>query len=254
MRDLQLKEDLFFISEIFLKEHKYRMANQLILSVKEYQKHSDYHTVNNISNHRSWTLKCDFVLVAPPGWYESQDQHFQKELFNEVKKNGSFLIDEQQIITSNYWRHLDQQSKRRWIETEDESLSLTDIDEIENYEYLKKYHNIFPNNHGPNCFAACLYAITKNEFILDQWVWQETFLQTLSRNNYRRVKDNYFQAKDVICFLKEDHLIHTCFVLNKAYCFNKNGQTFHEPWKIVDLSEVFQTFSDSKYSIYRKSQ
>ena len=54
---------------------------------------------------------------------------------------------------------MDSASKEIFYKENDDELVNTDIDSIEGFDYLKKYHNVFPSKHGANCFASVIYGI-----------------------------------------------------------------------------------------------
>lgn len=53
MREFIIAYDLFFLLEKFLKDHQNFLKNELVLPRKEFNSHSSYHTVTNVTNHRS---------------------------------------------------------------------------------------------------------------------------------------------------------------------------------------------------------
>ncbi len=121
MRELIIAYYLFFLSEKFVRDHQNFLKNELILPRKEFNSHSSYHTVTNVTNHRSWAMDYDFVFVAPPGWYEKQNLWIQQALYHEMNLKESAMIHSGHLITSNYWQGLSLKEKQAWIQSQDES-------------------------------------------------------------------------------------------------------------------------------------
>ncbi|WBF53982.1 hypothetical protein [Macrococcoides canis] len=99
--------------------------------------------------------------------------------------------------------------------------------------------------------SATLYALTKNPFILEQWVHQETFMHFLNRLGYKEVESS-FNSGDVICFYQENFLTHACYAIDDEYVFNKQGQTFWEPWTIERFETIQNNRDEVNYKIYKK--
>ncbi|MCH4984688.1 hypothetical protein AB4G91_04090 [Macrococcoides goetzii] len=99
--------------------------------------------------------------------------------------------------------------------------------------------------------SATLYALTKNPFILEQWVHQETFMIFLNRLGYKEVETS-FNRGDIICFYHDDLLTHACYAIDDEYVFNKQGQTFWEPWTIERFETIQSNRDEVNYKIYKK--
>lgn len=137
----------------------------------------------------------------------------------------------------------------------DDELVGTNIDQILGFEYLKKYNNNFPENHGPNCFASVLYAISKNEKLINKWVFADILLLFLEANGYSKIENieklDLIKSEDVLIIFDGKNPIHAVFCLDKDLCFNKFGQTMHERWSIIKIAEVLGEF-EGQWKIYRK--
>lgn len=67
-------------------------------------------------------MDYDVVLVAPPGWYETQNLWIQQALYHEINLNKSAMIHSGHLITSNYWQGLSLKEKQAWLQAQDEPL------------------------------------------------------------------------------------------------------------------------------------
>ena len=124
-------------------------------------------------------------------------------------------------------------------------------------EHLRKYANTFSPDAGANCLAAVLYAISKNpikeEWIIHEWVHGETFALGLRNASYSQV-DEHFQAHDVVAWVDEHGVFqHAAYCIDGDLFFNKNGQTFFNPWKIVHWDELKKEWERYTIRVFRKS-
>lgn len=252
MRAFRIDHDLFFINEPFLDAHRSQLKHCLIIPMEEFTGHSSYRTVHSASNHSLWLVRCDLVIVTEGGWYEAQPAAFQQALFQETASNGSTFVDGQRPITINYWEGLSAEEQRALIQKDDEPPCAPYPERLAGYEHLKAYHGVFPSEHGANCFASVLYAISRNAFIIHEWVHQKTFMLFLQNAGYQRVDGKAFRADDVICFLDEGKLVHACYAVSETHCFNKNGQTFWEACSIVEIDSIRKNFEGLEQRILRR--
>jgi len=123
------------------------------------------------------------------------------------------------------------------------------------------YVNTYPNEHGANCLsstlfvAASLEAGTTLDWIIKEWVHPVTFMNGLKQLGYREAplsKDAVFPHDILIWKDKQDRIIHASFHLDKQYFFNKNGQTFFNPWKTVHMRELDDEWGMHTVHVYRK--
>lgn len=257
MRDLQIDEDMFFIKKDFYKANIDMLKDALVLTENDFFNHFKYATVNNISNHETWGIDFDYVIIAKNNWLESKSLEFRNKLKEETIKNGDALLCGDTLITKKVWAELDSASKEKFFKENDDQLVNTDIDSIEGFDYLKKYHNVFPSKHGANCFASVIYGISKNEDLMNEWIFADTLLLFLEANAYEKrddIKDkDLIKAEDVLIIFDDDKPIHTIFCLDNKICFNKFGQTMHELWSICPIDDVLSEFERS-WKIYRKNK
>lgn len=251
MRKFRIDHDLFFLSKAFFHKHQSQLSNCLVLPMKEFLDHSSYSTVHSASNHSLWLIQCELVLVAAGGWYEQQSKAMQSALFQESTRNGSSFSDGQRPITIRHQESLSQEEIDALIRREDEAPCAPWPETLLGWEHLKARHGAFPSCHGANCFAAVLYAISGNEFILNEWVHPKTFRLFLENAGYQRVEGADFRAEDVLCFMDEGELAHACYAVSDTHCFNKNGQTFWEAWSIAGIDSIRKDFEGLTCQLFR---
>lgn len=252
VRTFRIDHDLFFISRAFYDLYKQRLARCLLLPIDEFLAHSSYNTVHSASNHSLWEIACDCVIVAEEGWYEQLEATFQQALFTETTKCGSTLIDGSKPITIRYWKGLSAQQQAAIIRRDDDLPGEFPLDSIGGYAHLKLFHHKFPASHGANCFAAVLYAIHQNPFIINEWVHPKTFLLALETLGYQAVEGCAFGKDDVLCFYDKGQLIHASYAVSHDCCFHKTGQTFWEHWAFVPFCDAQRDFEGTQYRVYRK--
>lgn len=256
MRDLEINEDLFFISEEFYKKNTNNLKNRLVLPADDFFNNYKYATVNNISNHEVWNIDFAYVIIAKVNWFENQSEDFRKSLSAESIKNGDGLVYKEEILTKKRWINFDQKAKADFFKSQDDEEVQTNLDAIKGFDYLKKYHNHFPKSHGANCFASVLYAISKNEDLINEWIFADTFLLFLQVNGYVKNLEikNLDQVKetDVLVLYMDEKPIHALYCIDEKICFNKFGQTMHEQWALLPITDVLKEFEGSKWTIYRK--
>lgn len=255
MRDLEIDYDMFFIKKAFYKANIDKLKDLLILTEDDFFNHYKYGNVINISNHETWGIDFDFVVIASEGWFEDLPIDFRDNLLKETIKNGDALACDEILLTKKTWNSLDLSIKDKFFRENDDELVDTNIDKIQGYEYLKKYHNHFPESHGANCFASVLYAISKNENLINEWVFADTLLLFLEANGYSKKENienfDLIKSEDVLIIFDGKNPIHAVFCLDKDLCFNKFGQTMHEIWSISKISDVLGEFK-GQWKIYRK--
>lgn len=256
MRNLQIDEDLFFIKREFYKENFQMLNDVLLLSEDDFFNHYKYGNVNNISNHETWGIDFDFVIVSKEAWFEGLSEDFRAKLKEETIKNGDAFLCGDVLLTKKTWKSLDYDTKEKFFEANDDDFVNTKLDNIEGFAYLKKFHNVFPDTHGPNCFASVMFAISKNEDFINEWVFSDSLLLFLESNNYEKIDkidDQYLiKGKDVLIIYDGKSPVHSVFCLDDKLCFNKFGQTMHESWSICPIEFVLNEF-DGQFSIYRRN-
>ena len=63
----------------------------------------------------------------------------------------------------------------------------------------------------------------------------------------------FYQATDVVAWVNEEEVIqHAAYCIDGQLFFNKNGQTFFNPWKIVHYDELKKEWEKYTPRVYRK--
>lgn len=256
MRTLQIDEDMFFIKKDFYKSNIDMLKDLLVFTENDFFNHFKYATVNNISNHETWGIDFDYVIIAKNNCFESKPLEFREKLKEETIKNGDALLCGDTLITKKVWSELDSTSKEKFFKDNDDELVDTDLDSIEGFDYLKKWHNVFPIKHGANCFASVIFAISKSEDLMNEWIFADTLLLFLEANHYEKrddiKKQDLIKAEDVLIIFDDDKPVHAIYCLDEKMCFNKFGQTMHELWSICPINNVLGEF-EGNWKIYRKN-
>lgn len=164
------------------------------------------------------------------------------------------------LIQKSLWNQLSIKARENFLKYVanlfiDEDTTRVNLPEtIEQYPLLEPYINRFPSKNGPNCLASVLGALEDNQttrdWIMNQWVQPKTFLMNLDLHGYKesiRMTDSVqlllVESRDVIVWLSSDGMpLHACFVLNNKTVFNKNGQMMFNPWQVISIEKVMETW------------
>lgn len=272
------KKDLFFVEEkdlIMLAEY---LCEVLVVPREEFFSHSSYKQIQMVNSYMYWKIssKAQFVIVAKPEWIINLSKPKRREILNIqykmrrglilplslfasassilqeyiVEENGEKFF----VIQRSIWNELSQLIKESaliaysqlwddWVGS-----SIPEQTPI----HLKKYANKFPIESGSNCLSATLFAITEQEWIIDEWVHPNTFLNGLERAGFSP-KNDVIKKGDIIIWVDEDGVIkHAAYHIDNNLFFNKNGQTIFNPWKITDLNKLNKEWCKYKMKVYRK--
>ena len=273
------KIDLFFVEENTLAKFAEHLSDVLVVPRKEFFEHSTYNQIQLVNSYMYWNIsdKVKYVIVAQPDWISKIPEQRKREiLFNQYKvgrglifpmsllhftsslpevyifeEKGEKLI----IIQNNMWNELPYQIKESAIQEYAQlwdNWICCDVPE-QTPIHIKKYANKFSTVPGSNCLSATLFAITGQDWIIGEWVHPDTFLDGLERANFSLTNDK-IRKGDVITWENDDGIIqHAAYHIDNNYFFNKNGQTFFNPWKIKHWNQLNEEWSHYKKKVYRKS-
>ncbi|MDP4553497.1 NlpC/P60 family protein [Alkalihalobacillus macyae] len=119
-------------------------------------------------------------------------------------------------------------------------------------EHVREYANMFTVDSGSNCLSSTLFAVTKQDWIIKEWVHPETFINTIERAGYSLTTER-IRNGDLITWENDKNVVqHATYYIGNDLYFNKNGQTFFNPWKIVNSSELNEQWRHYKKKVYRK--
>lgn len=286
------EKDLFFLREQDDDILPDFGVNCLIFSYEEFMKHPDYISNTYNSSYTYWTISKDVkkVIVAPANVFLTLKSSVQQRVLRIQQQVGRGLIFEArhfegilrepatsmlapyQFVNDNHvfyalqkevWNKLPKSLKSDILnrialkyDTPGEKDSTKPTLSI-----INSYVNTYPNSHGPNCFSATLYCATslaagiKLDWMIQEWIHPITFINGLKQLGYRDIplaKDALFPHDILIWKDKEERIIHASFHIDQHFFFNKNGQTFFNPWKTIHVRELDEEWGHCQVSVYRK--
>ncbi|MBL7687154.1 MAG: hypothetical protein JNJ49_03895 [Bdellovibrionaceae bacterium] len=119
---------------------------------------------------------------------------------------------------------------------------------------LTKIVNRYPKTSGANCFGAVIGMISPNwqNRIVNQWAHWALLEESLARRGFTKEKSDSPRRGDVLVFLRKNTPVHAAYVLDDETYFEKPGQDFYEPYRLVRLKKWKQEWPKSKIEIYRR--
>ena len=276
------EKDLFFLREGDLAAYENELSGTLLFPKSEFFKHSSYNGIQMVNSYMYWNISqnVDYVIVAHPEWIVSLPRDKREAIFKLQVEMGrgligslSYLADDD-LFPKEYVVEVDGErigvlQRMMWLslspELKEEIISRT----ARLYDkwtskpasarlpaHLKKYANSFSTEPGANCLAATLYAISGQpeveEWIIHEWVHEETFTRKITQAGYLKI-DEQAKAGDVVSWVNEETIIqHAAYCIDGQLFFNKNGQTFFNPWKIVEWDELKEEWERFTPCVYRK--
>lgn len=272
------QKDLFFVEEKDLHTLADFLGEALIVPSEEFYQHSSYKQIQMVNSYMYWSIssKAKFVIVAKPDWITNLSVLKKRELLSiQYKMNRGLILPLSYVASANsiineyiieqegekffvvqrsIWNELPYQIKESAIlayaQLWDDWVGSSLPEQIP--IHIKKYANQFPTELGSNCLSAVLYAITEQEWINNEWVHPKTFLHGLERAEYSLINDE-IKKGDIVAWIDEEEVIkHAAYHIDNNFFFNKNGQTFFNPWKITDWAKLNEEWSQYRKRIYRK--
>ncbi|VDG99756.1 Uncharacterised protein [Lysinibacillus sphaericus] len=241
-----------------------------------------------------WTLsnRINYIIVAKASWISGLPLHLRKRILEVqlemgtgltlpaslfqstgnipteyiVKRNSNInkyfneniTANEEKFVVfrSNMWNELPRTIKSNIVKSyamKIDEWTTSNIPE-KTPAHLKAYANTFSTTAGSNCLASTLFAITGEDWILDEWVHPDTFLKGLFINNYLMVDDE-IQEGDVVTWVNSNNIVqHASYHIENDIYFNKSGQTLFEPLKITKLDQINRTWGEYEINVYRKNK
>ncbi|WP_128100934.1 hypothetical protein [Paenibacillus sp. DCT19] len=272
-------KDLFFLREEHLIKLEMHLNDVLIFPSKEFFRHSSYNQIQLVNSFEYWKIdkEIKYVLVADPNWLCSLSSEMQKWI-NHIQLTvhrglilpisllstpytfpEEYLVkdheEEYVVLHSKLWSKLPYEVKvdllkgyaKKWDDWNgyalDDSIPL----------HLQRYANTFPAEGGGNCLAATLFAVSQQEWILNEWVHPETFAEGLKRANYVMRDTEELRTGDVVVWMDANDIVqHASYHMGQDLFFNKDGQTFFNPWKVIDWKALKLEWASYTYKVYRK--
>ena len=272
--------DLFFIQSEDAVAFEEYLHDVLVVPRDEFFQHSSYKQIQLVNSYEYWNVskEAEYIIVASPDWINNIPAQTKKELFKiQVKMNRGLVLpislfsdasvvpkehiveDEEKklvVVQNIMWKQLPYESKEHLIKALAQEWDDWNCYEIPEQAplHLRKYANTFSTMSGSNCLAATLFAISNSEWIIHEWVHPKTFEHGLKRANYILVDDDLCDG-DVVTWVNPDGVVqHASYYIGNNLFFNKYGQTFFNPWKIVSWDELREEWKRYKINIYRGIQ
>jgi hypothetical protein len=126
----------------------------------------------------------------------------------------------------------------------------------EEYTDLSVFFDTFPSKNGPNCLSAAAAGFTGDKEIIEEWMKPDRFQALLNYYGYRPIDNVAPEKSDVMVWRNDQNeIMHACFLLTNEYSFNKHGQTMFNPWQVLSVNEVLNTWNreGSYMEVYRKN-
>lgn len=273
------ENDLFFISKNDLRIFEEYLSHVFVIPRKEFFNHSTYNQIQFVNSYLYWNISAEveYVIVAPPSWITYLPKQKKKELFKiqirlarglifslslfpEIDSipEEYMVVDNQEqyvVIQCHMWNTLPHHVKEQAIKAYAQLWDHWTCYEVpvEAPIHIKTFANSFPILSGSNCLSATLFAITGQEWMAREWVHPATFINGLKQADYSFINDDNLGIGDVIAWVNEEDVIqHACYHIGNDLFFNKNGQTFFNPWKVVHWDELNREWSTYKRKVYRK--
>ena len=275
-------KDLFFLREEDLSVVEESLAGTLVFPREEFFTHSSYKGVQMVSSYMYWTVAREmaFVIVATPQWLVRLNPEKRGFLLNRQVElcsgltvplsllTNSSMIPEDYIVEKDgeqlavirraMWGDLPREVKEEIISKPYQQYDSWSGQPIPatTPSHLLPYVNTFAAASGANCLAAVLYAIStypeEDEWLIHEWVHPETFALQLKSASYVKTED-HFRATDVVVWVNEENVIqHAAYCIDGHLFFNKSGQVFTNPWKVIEWEELEQSWCHFTPVVYRK--
>ncbi|WP_153978083.1 hypothetical protein [Paenibacillus xylanilyticus] len=271
---------------LFLKEEDLSLiadslSRTLIIPKEEFFNHASYKQIQLVNSFEYWNLsnEVQYVVISNSEWFANLSRNVQKQI-NHIQfelnrglilpltpfcSNYSFpeeyLVQGQEeqyiVLHREIWRTLPYEIKENLlIEYASKWDDWTCVELPESAPpHLRVYANTFPLLSGGNCLSATLFAVNQQEWIIHEWVHPETFLEGLKRANYSIINTEELHHGDVVVWVNEGGMVqHASYHISHNVFFNKNGQTFFNPWRIMNWDELRQEWKAYKFEIYRKEE
>ena len=268
--------DFFFIKESDLLELDKFLFEVLIIPKNEFFKHNSYNDIQMVNSYEFWSIANDvqYIIVAKSEWFNKLPKD-QKNMLNKrqveinrglvlpLNNTNSNISDDHLVIQNNktyiviqskMWNSLSYQLKaemlleyaKKW-----DSWSCSELSEKAPI-HLKQFANTFPYKAGSNCLSATLFAATQHEWKIHEWVHPQTFLEGIKKAGYL-IHEGDVEDTDIITWINTEGVIqHASYCIGDKLFFNKNGQTFFNPWKIVEWTKLNEEWKKFNTRIYRK--
>lgn len=271
------EKDFFFVMEKHLSLFEKELAEVLLIPKEEFFNHASYREIQLANSYEYWNLSNDaeHVIVADESWITKlAPSHKEALLATQLKMNRGLIFplayfsevpdflkenitkdndDEFIVLYASLWNRLSYQIKEQLLKEYAQQWDgwLSEEVPVELPSLMKKYVNTFPADGGSNCLAATLFAVSQQEWMVHEWVHPQTFAQTLSRTHDFIEADRFSDGDVLVWKTAEGQIQHASYHIGNQLFFNKSGQTFFNPWKIVSFSELQAEWNRYSLHVYR---
>ncbi|MBW0765502.1 hypothetical protein [Mammaliicoccus fleurettii] len=241
--------DLFFVNNIPFKN------KHASITSKDSFKESSSFDIKTNNLYEFWNLNdYNYVIQSTKGWFEQLECEIQEYIIKEQCRVNNPLFFKTNLITLNSWYQLSKPFKVQFFN-----------DRIEEYQdnvvplhlkvtlpdYLNSIVNTFPLHQGSNCLSTVLYAITEDLDILDQWIKEDSFLNTLNILGYTKSSEPSKKG-DIIVYSNNKSIIHASYQVEDELFINKNGQTIFNPYKLITIADLEKNWGMYNKHVYRQ--
>lgn len=193
-----------------------------------------------------------------------------KEIILQQLSSYLFEYESTQYISlqSSLWHRLDDEFKIHFLlQLAEAANDQVEIEQgqiqafTEQYPHLSPFFNLFPSSNGANCLAAVLAGISgktaETNWLISLWVHDDGFLMGLKKHQYEwtPVSAQTLEPEDVLVWKNEKGFInHASYYLGNGYFFNKNGQSFFNPWQLVSIEALCGIWGKERIEVYRRAE
>ena len=276
------EKDLYFLGKNDLPLVQTDLQGALVFPRSEFFNHSSYNGIQMVNSYMYWMIskEAEFVIVTQPEWIDSLSIAKRHALFTTQHDLGRGLVGPLSLLSGQHsfpedyilevngvrfgviqramWMKLPASIKEEIVRTTAQQYDgWTSLQPPPSTpSHLLKYANTFSTEPGANCLAATLFAIssepTLDEWIIHEWVHGETFKQKLAQASFTKVEDRFQEGDAVVWMDGNSNVQHAAYCIDGELFFNKNGQTYFNPWKIVNWTELDEEWKRYTPYVYRK--
>jgi len=240
--------DVFYLKDRFDFEN---MSEVVLYSAAEFFGDPKYQDIelNNAFEYWKRSKDVQYVMIAPPHWFGRLPET-QKRMLNQqqVELNrglvfplplGELTFGEEYVasghvvLCNELWAAIDRDQFLLAVAKEwDDGICLEMP--ADTPEHLRDFADSYPDKSGGNCLGAAIFALCGDAEIANVWLHQEPFLAALRDNNYHEIPDDSHSGGDVVVgYDKNRKIQHAAYCVTTDCYFNKDGQSFFNPWKLV---------------------
>ncbi len=271
-------QDLFFVKEEHLPLFEEEILQALLIPREEFFNHASYKQIQLVNSYEYWNLskEVEFVIVAHANWItEIAPAKKEKLLQIQVKMNrglifplsyfpgGSLPLNEYGVKTSevesvvlyaDLWEKLSFSAKAHLLKTYAQQWDgwVSEEAPVHLSSMIKKCANTFPIEAGSNCLSTTLFAISQQEWMIHEWVHPQTFMEKLRRTHHLIKTEELMEGDVAVWESDAGQIQHASYHVGNELFFNKNGQTFFNPWKIINFDELQAEWRQYSLKIYRQ--